>query len=131
MLIFKTKNFVLNSDRKPALEKIFTMFQQLLGGNRIESNLIEELQEPWFARFEFSSCSEPIPNLNCTADKLITTWTCHPINTHVRTADAYRVFRGPCSGRIILGRYQAMSWIDGRCNRSAEVDVAKAQYMIA
>src|SRR5262249_25969705 len=112
------------------VRKCVAHFEQLACRDREEPDLIEKAQKPRLAGLELARASIGIPHLYSSADELIAARPFHSIDAQVRAANAHGVFRRPCTRWIVFGRDEAMSRIDRRCHRRAEVDVAQAKHKI-
>ena len=104
---------------------------QLIRPDRIETDLVEETQQPRLARFKFRSDAKPVPHLYGAPDELVAAGPFHAVDAHVGAADPDRVFRRPGAGRIVFGRHEAAARIERGRDRRAEVDIAESHHQIA
>src|SRR5258708_2623768 len=100
IVIAKSKCLLLNVDMELAFKKAFSLSKKLRRRNRIEADLIEKPQQPWFA--EVLCATEAVPDLNCPPDELVTAWSFHSVDAKISTTDADRILRGPGTRRVVF-----------------------------
>src|SRR3990167_6272771 len=112
-----------------AQREVATDLQQLVRRHRVEADLVEEAQQPGLA-VEGRHLAVAVPHLQGAADELITAGAFHAVHTHIGAADADGVLRGPGARRVVFGGDQAMTRVQRRGHRRAQVDVAQAHDQI-
>ena len=109
--------------------KILAQPQQFLGAHRIETDLVEEPQQPRLG--EILRLPPAIPHLDGAPDELITARPFHPINAHVSAADADRVFGRPRPRGIVFRSHEPVPRIERHGDGRAEIHVAETEHEVA
>ena len=114
-------------ERVAAVREGVADLQQLVGGDGVEADLVEEAEQP--GRIEPDAIG--IPHLEGAADELVAAGALHAVDAEVGAADADRILRRPGARGVVLGGDEAVPRVGRRGDRRAEVDVAEAEHEIA
>nr|GFD24857.1 hypothetical protein [Tanacetum cinerariifolium] len=130
LVVGEIQRGVFDLQRVASERKVTADFQQLVGADRVETNLVKEAQQPRLAVERFDG-AVAVPHLQGAPHELITTGPFHTVDAHVGAADADRIFGGPGPRRVVLGGHQTMTWVQRGGDRRAEVDIAQPHHQIA
>ena len=124
VILFQTEGGIFDAQLEAARNKVSAQLEQFALAHRIETDLIEETQQPGLPINEIGCLAIPVPHLHGTSNELIAAWALHAVDAEVSPAYAHRVLRRPCPGRVVLGGYEAMARVHRRRHGRAKVDVA-------
>src|ERR1700722_16001193 len=130
-VVLQTECFLADIELHAAMQKILAKAQKLLAAHRIEANLIEETQQPRCPLAELPGHVIRVPHLAGAPHELVASGTFHAVDAQIRAADTHRVLRRPRTRGIVFRGDQAVPRIEGRRDRSAQIDVAQPQYQVA
>ena len=120
---------VLNTQVIAAQGEVTADTQQLVRRDRVETDLVEETQQPGLA-VKGGDFAVAVPHLQGTADELVAAGAFHAVHAHISAADAHRVLGGPGARRVVFGGHQAMARVQRGGHRRTEVNVAQAHHQI-
>src|SRR6476646_9815786 len=103
VVLLQAERAFLHFELKTSERKILTLLEKLRLAHRIETNLVEEAQQPRLAVTEIARLPPRIPHLQHAADELVSTRSFHTVHTEIRAADADCVFRRPGARWIVFG----------------------------